>query len=271
MNEPIRPDVRRPTPTELESSLREAVTSDQLRLAFQPEFDLRSGHVTAVEALVRWRHPQLGELGPEQFISIAERSGLITVIGAWVIGQSIRALSSWRDDRVVLRVNVSPVQFAATDIAALVADALHEHGVPGAQVCVELTENAPIENLDAVADSLKRLKALGVTSAIDDLATGYNTLSNLRSLEFDVIKIDRSLVSGIDHDTRAQAIVSAIVGLARSFEVAVVGEGVETDAEAATLLRLGCTHAQGHHLGKPMSAEAFGELLREAHHITHDR
>ena len=107
--------------------------------------------------------------------------------------------------------------------------------------CALSSPKRPIENLDAVADSLKRLKALGVTSAIDDLATGYNTLSNLRSLEFDVIKIDRRLMSGIDHDTRAQAIVSAIVGLARNFEVAVVGEGVETDAEAATLLRLGCT------------------------------
>ena len=131
-----------------------------------------------------------------------------------------------------------------------------------------MTENEPLRDPEAVAESLRRLKGLGVISAIDDLATGYSTLSNLRLLPFDVIKIDRTLVSGIDHDVRAQLIVSAIIGLASSFEVGVVAEGVENDAELAMLLRLGCDRAQGHYLGKPMSADAIRQLLSDAFHTT---
>ncbi len=259
-------------PAEIESSLRSAVARQELRLVFQPEFDLHSGAVTAIEALVRWQHPSLGELEPEAFISLAERSGLIREVGAWVIDNALAAFASWAAndlaDGIVLRINVSPVQLADTDIADQLAAALTEHGVAGESVCVELTENEPLRDPEAVAESLRRLKGLGVISAIDDLATGYSTLSNLRLLPFDVIKIDRTLVSGIDHDVRAQLIVSAIIGLASSFEVGVVAEGVENDAELAMVLRLGCDRAQGHYLGKPMSAEAIRQLLSDAFHTT---
>jgi EAL domain-containing protein (putative c-di-GMP-specific phosphodiesterase class I) len=259
-------------PAEIESSLRSAVARDELRLVFQPEFDLRSGAVTAIEALVRWLHPSLGELEPDSFISLAERSGLIREVGAWVIDNALEAFASWSANGlsggIVLRINVSPVQLADTAFADQLAAALTEHGVAGESVCVELTEHEPLRDPEAVAESLRRLKALGVISAIDDLATGYSTLSNLRLLPFDVIKIDRTLVSGIDHDVRAQLIVSAIIGLAGSFEVGVVAEGVENDAELAMLLRLGCDRAQGHHLGKPMAAEAIRQLLSDAYHST---
>ena len=268
-------DVFTDTPTSLAAlgaSLHSAVADGQLRLAYQPEFDLRSGRITAVEALVRWQHPRLGELGPESFISLAERSDLIKVIGNWVIDQSLRAFASWGvgqlTDGLILRINVSPLQLADADLAVQIGAALTRHDVSGECVCVELTEHAPLRDPNAVAHTLGQLKALGVTSAIDDLATGYSTLSNLRLLPFDVIKIDRSLVSSIDQDRRAQVIVAAIIGLARSFDIGIVGEGVENDAEAAMLLQLGCSRAQGHHLAKPMNAEAISRLLRDENHTT---
>ena len=257
-------------PAELEASLQSAAGDGQLRLVYQPEFDLLSGAVTAIEALVRWQHPRLGELGPETFIALAERSGYIKEVGAWVIDNALRAFASWRGrrltDGIVLRINVSPLQLADSDITAQIGAALSAHGLPGESVCVELTENEPVRDPQAVAESLRQLKRIGVISAIDDLATGYSTLSNLRLLPFDVIKIDRTLVSGIDHDVRAQLIVTAIIGLARSFDVGVVAEGVENEAELAMVLRLGCTRAQGHHLARPMDADAIRDLLSDEHH-----
>jgi EAL domain-containing protein (putative c-di-GMP-specific phosphodiesterase class I) len=252
---------------DFEAALRAAAGNDELTLAYQPEVDLVTRRVLAVEALVRWQHPRFGELGPEWFISLAERSDVIKIVGGWVIDESIRTLASWNAELpgldVMLRVNVSPVQIAGEDIASPIAAALAKYHVAGSQVCIELTENAPLTDPGEVADSLRRLQELGVTSAIDDLATGFSSLSHLRILPVDMIKLDRSLVSGIDTDRRAQAIVTALVGLGLNFGLGVIAEGVENDREAATLLELGCTRAQGHHLGMPASAAAILEILRE--------
>jgi len=248
------------------TGLRAAVANGELSLVYQPEVDLLTGRIAAVEALVRWQHPEFGELGPEWFISLAERSDLIYLVGGWVIDASIATLASWNAALpgldVTMRINISPTQAIGDDIATPIAAALDRHGVPGRQVCIELTENVPFGDVQEVADALRRLKALGVSSAIDDLATGYSALSHLRSLPVDFVKVDRSLVSDIDTDRRAQTIVIALIGLAMNFGLGVIAEGVETEGEAAMLLQLGCTRAQGHHLGRPMAAEAVAELLR---------
>ncbi len=247
------------------TDLRTAVAHDELHLAYQPEIDLPTGEVVAVEALVRWDHPRMGELGPEWFISLAERSDLIQLVGNWVLEHAIAALARWNAEfpglNLILRVNVSPVQLSDADITIPISAALERHGVPGRQLCVELTENAPLGDVADVAQAIARLKQLGVSSAIDDLATGYSALSHLRTLPVDFVKIDRSLIHGIDTDRRAQTIVVALIGLALNFELGVIAEGVETQAEATTLLALGCTRAQGHHLGRPRDAQAISALL----------
>ncbi len=255
-----------PAETGFEAALRAAAGNGELTLVYQPEVDLLSRRMLAVEALVRWQHPDYGELGPEWFISVAERSDLIRIVGHWVIDESIATLASWNRELpghgVLLRVNVSPVQMAGEDIAAPIAAALAAHSVPGDQVCIELTENAPLSDPHAVADSLRRLRALGVTSAIDDLATGFSSLSHLRVLPVDSIKLDRSLVSDIDVDPRAQAIVTALVGLGLNFGLDVIAEGIEDEDEAATLLSLGCTRGQGHLFGRAVPAEQILDRLR---------
>lgn len=252
---------------ELAPQLRAAVRNEELNLVFQPEVDLVTRRVIATEALVRWQHPLLGELGPESFISIAERSDLIRLVGDWVIDTAIGTLAAWRAAlpglELTMRVNVSPAQLAGDGVVAPISEALKRHGVPGSQVCIELTEHEPPRDLGEVADALRRLTALGVTSAIDDLATGYSTLSQLRFLSVDMIKIDRSLVAGIDTDARARAIVTAMMGLALNFGLDVIAEGVQSEEEVATLLALGCTRGQGHFLGRPRSAAAIVTLLED--------
>lgn len=256
-----------PSDRALESQIRSALGAGELSLVYQPEVDLQTRRVLAVEALLRWQHPELGELGPSEFITLAERSDLIQVLGGWVIDESIGALAGWLaalpELRVVLRINVSPVQMGNDELVDRFTGALQTHGVPGRLICVELTENVPMPDTQQVVKTLERLKRLGITSAIDDLASGYSTLGQLRTLPVDVIKLDRSLVVGIDRDERAAAIVTALIGLALNFGLDVVAEGVETEAEAATLLRLGCSRAQGHHLGHPVPADEALRLLRE--------
>jgi EAL domain-containing protein (putative c-di-GMP-specific phosphodiesterase class I) len=260
-------------PRRLETWMRSAPDRGELFLLYQPEIDMRTGDIVAVEALVRWDHPQHGQLGPESFIALAERSDLILLLGTWVIDESLRQLAAWSESipntKVLLRVNVSPVQLVGPAIVDLLAAALDKFGVPGDQVCVEVTENAVHADIDALATTLRELKKLGITSAIDDLATGYSTLGRLRHLPVDTVKIDRSLVSGIDQDPRAQAIVAAIISLARELGIEVMAEGVESTAEARELLRLGCAHAQGHHFARPMPAGELVELLRQGR-ITSD-
>jgi EAL domain-containing protein (putative c-di-GMP-specific phosphodiesterase class I) len=249
----------------LEQSLPGAVDRGEMVLVYQPEVDLLTRRIVAVEALLRWQHPERGVLGPEAFIRYAERGEQIRQVGAWVIDESTRVLAEWNKAvpglSVVLRVNVSPVQLDGDDLVTLFRTALQDHDIPGQQVCIELTENAPLRDPTQVADTLRRLKELGISSAIDDLATGYSTLSQLRSLPVDAIKIDRTLVSGLDEDARARAIVNALIGLALNFGLDVVAEGVENENEVRTLLELGCFRAQGHYLQRPVSGDVMTELL----------
>jgi EAL domain-containing protein (putative c-di-GMP-specific phosphodiesterase class I) len=254
---------------DIEDHMREALERAELHLVFQPEVDLATSEIVAVEALVRWNHPLYGTLSPDSFIAVAERSSLITVLGSWVISESIRQYARWIARipalDIVLRINVSPLQMTDNSLVEVFTTALAEHGVPAGRVCIEVTESAPTHESATIAETIRRLKSIGVQSAIDDLATGYSTLSKLRALPVDVIKLDRSLVAGIDTDLRAEAIVGAMIGLAHDLGITVVAEGVERGEEAAMLLRLGCTHAQGHWFGRPVPSRPSptGSILGE--------
>jgi EAL domain-containing protein (putative c-di-GMP-specific phosphodiesterase class I) len=248
----------------LEARMRAAIESGRLTVAYQPEVDLLTDEIVGVEALVRWTDDDLGEVSPDAFIPVAERADLIGELGTWVLGEAVAELARW--DRLLpgldvgLRVNVSPLQLTpdAPDVVALLARALTAHDVTPGRVCIEITETAP-HDAEAVARTVDGLRALGVQTALDDLATGYSTLSALRSLPVDVVKIDRSLVADLDTDARAAAIVTALIRLAGELGLRVVAEGVERAAEAEALRRLGCTRAQGHLFGRALPSRPAGE------------
>ncbi|MDQ2797048.1 MAG: EAL domain-containing protein, partial [Actinomycetota bacterium] len=236
-----------------------------LFLAYQPEVDLRTGRIVAVEALVRWQHPQLGDVSPESFISLAEQSDLIIVLGTWVLDESLRQLAAWSaampDLEITLRVNVSPVQLIDDVFVPMVQTTLAEHHIAGNQLCIEITEHSGVHDVSGVRNTLLELRGLGVTSALDDLASGFSSLGRLHALPIDAVKIDRTLVSNIDGDVRARAIVEAILRLGESLGLEVVAEGVERAEEAATLLALGCRRAQGHRFGRPVDGSQMQQLL----------
>ncbi|MBB4660917.1 putative bifunctional diguanylate cyclase/phosphodiesterase [Conexibacter arvalis] len=251
---------------ELESGLREALAREQLRIVYQPEVSLEHGRIVAVEALLRWEHPQLGPVSPARFIPIAEQSGLIVPIGAWALHEACRQAARWNaqpgGEEVVVAVNLSPRQLGASDLAATVRGALAGSGLSPERLCLEITESAVMADPDAAIESLHRLKALGVKLAIDDFGVGYSSLSHLRELlPVDVLKIDRSFIDGVVRRGEDKAIVTAIVELARSLGVDAVAEGVETAEQASLLHELRCHVAQGFHFARPQAAADVAQLL----------
>lgn len=247
--------------TALEARMRRAVADHEFALEYQPEVDMRTGEILAVEALVRWNHPERGLLAPDVFIELAERSDLIKLLGSWIITAAIEEFAAWRTEDVVLRINVSPAQLTGDGVIDVFATALRENGLDGSRVCVEFTETAGGRGTAELARTLSALQALGITSSIDDLATGYSTLSRLRTLPVDSIKIDRSLVRGVAADARARAIVRALVTMGYELGLQVIAEGIENDDDAAALIELGCFRGQGHHFYRAMDAAATAELL----------
>lgn len=250
----------------LREELRRGLAAEQFSVVFQPEYDLSSSRIVAAEALARWNHPQRGEVLPDDFIGAAVQHGLIDELSAWVIDTALAAVAVWTAELgaldVTLRVNLSLAQLARPTFVEEFTAALARHHVSPTHVCVEITETAPLVDVVGTAAVVRQLRSLGVSVAIDDLASGFSTLGSLRWLPVDVVKIDRSLITGIDTDVRAVIILSAMITAARELDVSLVAEGVENDREAAVLLSLGCTHAQGNHLGAPMSGAKLLERLR---------
>jgi EAL domain-containing protein (putative c-di-GMP-specific phosphodiesterase class I) len=235
---------------EIELLLGAAIDTDALRLVYQPEVDLRTGRLLAVEALLRWEHPTRGRLAADEFIGIAEECNLIVAVGEWVLRESCRQRAAWEsllDGRpLVLRVNLSFAQLADDHLVDLVAEVLAEAGLAPSQLCLEITERAMPNDPQHVARVLAELRDLGVTMAIDDFGTGHNSLTYLKALPVDVLKIDRSFTAGLGTDGGDTAIVEALVQLADRLGLEVVAEGVETEASAAELIRVGCHRAQGY-------------------------
>ena len=255
---------------QVENELRRALDREELQLFFQPIHDLHDDRISSCEALVRWKHPDRGLVGPDQFIPIAEESGLIVSLGAWVLQRACRQLARWRrsvDGAADLRltVNLSAQQVTQPDIVDTVAEAIEEAGLEPRDIGLEITEHVLIEDAQSTADTLRRLQRLGVRLVIDDFGTGYSSLSYLKRYPIEVLKIDRSFIDGIaDPESGDLAIVTAIVRMASALGVDVIPEGVETEAQLERLRELGCRYAQGFLLDRPLPPDELEERLRAA-------
>ncbi len=250
----------------LESALREAIRNDELTLHYQPQLDLGDDAVNCVEALVRWQHPEHGLVSPVDFIPLAEDTGLIVPLGAWVLREALRQLKEWDDDggpRVRVAVNLSVQQLERGDLDKSVSDLLTEFGLGADRLELEITESQLMHNLESRRGVLSNLDALGVTISIDDFGTGYSSLAYLRRLPVGVLKIDRSFVRDIGRDASADKIVVAVNGLAHGLGMKVVAEGVETQAQHDFLTLVGCDTIQGYLFGKPLPADEVRVFLRD--------
>jgi len=242
----------------LEMDLRRALLTREFQVFYQPLINVRSGAVAAMEALIRWRHPERGMISPAEFIPLAEQVGLIVPIGAWVLLQPCRDAVSWPVD-VKVAVNLSPVQLGNRTLVRDVAAALDETGLAPARLELEITETAMLEDTDATLATLRQLRALGVSIAMDDFGTGYSSLSSLRRFPFDKIKIDRSFIEGLGSNGDSDAIVGSIAGLCGKLGMATTAEGVETQEQLALIRQIGCTEVQGFLFSRPVPA---GEVLQ---------
>jgi diguanylate cyclase (GGDEF)-like protein/PAS domain S-box-containing protein len=249
----------------IENDLRHALERQELVLHYQPRMDAATGHMIGVEALVRWMHPERGLMGPGRFISIAEETGQIIAIGAWIFGEACRQQAAWIQDGlgcIPVGINVSAVQLGDPGLAAMVQTALTRHGVKPQDIEIELTETFLMENASATVQVLDSLKEIGVALAIDDFGTGYSSLNYLHQFPIDKLKIDQSFVRNLLDTPADQAIARAIIDLGHTLGLTVVAEGVERDEERVLLRDAGCDELQGYLFGRPMTPAALVDWLR---------
>ncbi|MEX0852296.1 MAG: EAL domain-containing protein [Bauldia sp.] len=247
----------------LETGLRQAIARNELRLVFQPVFNLADNRVSGLEALVRWYHPERGTISPAEFIPIAERSGLIIPIGEWVLRQACAAAASWPDD-ITVSVNLSAVQFRSRGLLQHVRSALQDSGLRPQRLELEVTESLLLAEVEFTLPTLHQLRGLGVRVSMDDFGTGYSSLSYLRSFPFDKVKIDQSFVRDLASGEGGRAIVSAVIGLGRSLGMSTTAEGVETEDQLDLVRDQGCTEVQGFLLSPPLPASAVDKLFAKA-------
>jgi len=253
---------------ELRTSLHDAVEGEQFRLQYQPIVDINGGHLVGVEALVRWQHPVRGLVGPNVFIELAEESGAIVAIGAWVLRESLRQFALWQAEAPesslsYISVNVSARQFRTPGFVDQVRTALQDAGARPEWLLLEITESLVLRDADQVWADLRTLRELGVRIAIDDFGTGYSSLSYLRQMPVDVLKIDKSFIDDILASKQQRALVNAIVTLARNLDLQVVAEGIEDAAQRSMLARMGCPYGQGYLFSRPVWAAEIPPLLDE--------
>jgi diguanylate cyclase (GGDEF)-like protein/PAS domain S-box-containing protein len=243
----------------LEQDLRHAIAGNQMSLLYQPQENMTRGAVVGFEALLRWRHPMRGNVGPDLFIPIAEQTGSILDIGEWVLRTACREAAGWSRP-LTIAVNVSAVQIYHDGFVSMVHEILLESGLAPHRLELEITETALVRDLNRALAALRRVKALGVSIAMDDFGTGYSSLSNLRAFPFDKIKIDRSFIKSVNSNAQTAAIVRAVLGLGRGLGLPVLAEGVETEAELQFLIDEGCDEVQGYLLGRPAAIGSFDHL-----------
>jgi diguanylate cyclase (GGDEF)-like protein len=243
----------------LEHDLRHAVSRNQLRLVYQPQVDIQSNEVTGFEALVRWKHPERGEIPPSVFVPVAEESGLILQIGEWVLRTAASEAARWKSP-IPVAVNVSAVQVHSPAFAQTVHEVLLTTGLSPARLEVEITETALIRDMMRAVTTLRQIRALGVRIAMDDFGTGYSSLANLRAFPFSKIKVDQSFIRSVDNNHQSAAIVRAVLGLGSGLNVPVVAEGVERVEELAFLREEVCQTAQGYLLSRPEDIRTFAAL-----------
>jgi diguanylate cyclase (GGDEF)-like protein/PAS domain S-box-containing protein len=245
--------------------LRDALQKQEFTLFYQPQIDIHSGHVTSVEALIRWQHDDLGLVYPARFIHVAEESGLIVQIGEWVLQEACRQLKLWHESglpKISVAVNLSSLQFKRGNIFDTVLKALSSSGLDAKYLELELTESILLHDIDEVMEAIQKLKYLGVKISIDDFGTGYSSMSYLKQLKVDKLKIDKSFVRDLTDDSEDAAIAKAIIQLGESLQLKIVAEGVETKAQLEFLRNHGCHEAQGYFFSRPVAADKAANFFR---------
>jgi len=248
----------------IEHALELAIQRDEFVIYYQPRVDARSGIMTGMEALIRWRHPERGLLAPADFISIAELTGLIVPIGERVIQKVCAQLAGWRSAGLNIRpvsINVSALQLKGEGLRHTLQTTLEAHALPASMIAIELTESSMLDEDGVALDELRKLRHMGIELEIDDFGTGYSSLSKLQSLDIDVLKIDQSFVRRLGADSQASALCQTMVSIGRSLEISVVAEGVETQAQLNELQRMGCDQIQGFLISPPVPPEKIPKLL----------
>jgi diguanylate cyclase (GGDEF)-like protein len=252
---------------QLADELRTAVTDDQLAVHYQPIVELATGRVAGLEALVRWHHPERGLLSPDAFVSVAEDTGLITMLDHWVLDVAVAQVARWRatvlgDEDFTMHVNMAPLELRAPRFVDGVTECLTRHGVRSRDVVVEITENELLGEDLPTLQTLEALRTAGIGVAIDDFGTGSSSLGYVRQSFVETIKIDRSLVRDLDVEPRQHRVTAAILGVIEAFDLDAVAEGVETAGEAEALRALGCRYAQGFFWHRPLPADEITALIR---------
>jgi diguanylate cyclase (GGDEF)-like protein/PAS domain S-box-containing protein len=250
----------------MENDMRIAIMRNEFEVYYQPKLDVASGRVLGFEALLRWRHPTRGMVGPEEIIPLAESSGLILSIGSWVLRTACSQLMEWKQlghDRLTVAVNLSARQMWQEDLVKSIADILTATGMPPESLELEITESSAMRNADETISMLARLNAMGVTLSIDDFGTGYSSLSYLKRFPIHALKVDQSFVRDITEDQDAAAITQGIIALAHTMDLQVIAEGVETESQFDLLRRWNCNAMQGYLFGKPLSGRDALALLKQ--------
>jgi diguanylate cyclase (GGDEF)-like protein len=249
----------------VENGLRHALDTEQFVLYYQPQVDIKTGRTIGAEALIRWRHPQLGILPAARFIEVAEETGLIVGIGEWVLHEACRQNREWQLEglpAIPVAVNLSARQLRK-HIAQTVLRVLDATGLDARWLDLELTEHVMMQDAEAMLTTLRSLRTMGAKLSIDDFGTGYSSLAYLKRLPIDRVKIDRSFIRDITEDPDDRAIASAIIGMGHTLRLNVVAEGVETQPQLAFLRAQGCDEAQGYLFGRPMPAAEFAEFMQQ--------
>ena len=250
---------------ELERDLRLALDRNEIHLCYHPLVDLKTGHVGGVEALMRWVHPERGNVPPDVFVPVAEATGIIKELGEWVMFAACRQAKAWQNAGLPglrVGVNLSPVQFRQQDLAGVVRRVLDETGLDPKWLELEITEGMIMDQVDTVVETMRSLRVLGVDLAIDDFGTGFSSLAYLQRFPVNRLKIDRSFVTNICTNPGDAAITRAIIALAHDLGMTVIGEGVESRDQYLHLAREGCDEAQGFYFSKPMIASEMTQWLR---------
>lgn len=251
------------TRRQMEDDLRHALQHDEFVLHYQPRYKVDGKQIVSVEALVRWQHPSKGLLGPDLFIPLAEQTDLIVPLGRWVLREACETALAWPED-ILLSVNLSPAQFAASDVVEEVREVLIQTRFPASRLELEITENVMLNDTDGALTTMNALKELGVRLNMDDFGTGYSSLGYLRAYPFDGIKIDKRFIASISSGTNDRAVVQAIIGLGKAMGLTVTAEGVETEEQLAILGKDQCNEVQGYFMSRPIDKAAFTDLLNSS-------
>jgi EAL domain-containing protein (putative c-di-GMP-specific phosphodiesterase class I) len=246
------------------SDMRKGIPNGEFVLYFQPKIDLRSNKVTGAEALIRWQHPQRGLIIPDQFIHLAERSGLIVELGEWVIREACRACRQWHDlgfTQLSVGINVSSIQFKRGNIKQVIVDSLDSEQLSPKHLEIELTESTLMDLSTSLKDSMDEIRNVGIDFSIDDFGTGYSNLGYLKQFDVQTLKIDRSFIADILTDVHDEAIVNAIIQISSSLDITTVAEGIEDQETASRLSQLHCDIGQGYFWSRPLPQDEFIEFM----------